>query len=112
VVTLRARPASGTTAVGSDLPAGLAFYAPGPNPMRERTSLGFDLPSRAPVELAIYDLGGRRVAKLASGTLEPNRYRLSWNARDDRGARVPAGLYFARFKTPGLMRSARLVVLP
>lgn len=112
VVTLRARPASGTTAVGPEHPAGLMFYPPSPNPLRGETYLGFDLPNRAPVDLAIFDLSGRRVARLASGTLEADRYRLRWNARDDHGADVPAGLYFARFETPGLARTARLIVLP
>jgi hypothetical protein len=112
VVTLRAQPSSGTVAVDPDRPAGLAFYPPSPNPLRGETYLGFDLPNRGPVDLTIFDLSGRRVARLASGIFEADRYRLRWNARDDNGADVPAGLYFARFETTGLARTARLVVLP
>jgi hypothetical protein len=32
--------------------------------------------------------------------------------RDARGGRLGAGLYFARFVTPGLAESRRLVLLP
>jgi hypothetical protein len=113
VVTLRAQPLSGATDAGDPIrPSALAFHPPYPNPLGTETWLGFDLPARAPVELAIYDLSGRRVASLISETLEANRYRRRWDANDERGGRVPAGLYFARFTTPGLSRTARLVVLP
>ncbi|MGH7731554.1 MAG: FlgD immunoglobulin-like domain containing protein, partial [Candidatus Eiseniibacteriota bacterium] len=72
----------------------------------------FDLPEAAPVSLAIFDLTGRRVADIVSGSLGPGRYQFPWNAVSDNGPRVPGGLYFARFVTPGMSRVERLIVLP
>jgi hypothetical protein len=113
VVSLRAKPLSGATGVpGPDLPAALAFHAPRPNPLTREAVFAFDLPQAAPVSLAIYDLTGRRVASIASGTLGPGRYQMPWRAVSEGGARVPGGLYFARFSTPGMERVARLIVLP
>jgi endonuclease/exonuclease/phosphatase family metal-dependent hydrolase len=113
VVTLRAKPISGVTGVpGRDLPKVLAFYPPHPNPFTREALFAYDLPAAAPVSLAIYDLSGRRVASLVSGSQEPDRYQVRWNAVSEGGARVPAGLYFARFTTPGLSRVSRLIVLP
>jgi flagellar hook assembly protein FlgD len=80
--------------------------------MGHETWFGFDLPNAARVSLAIYDLTGRRVATIASGEMSANRYRMRWDTRDERGATVPAGLYFAHFETQGLSRTARLIVLP
>ena len=111
VVTLRAT-RSVTGVPGGGPPAALAFYPPRPNPSRGSCRFAFDLPRRAPVELAIFDLGGRRVTSLVSGVREAGRYQPTWNAGDASGGRVPAGLYFARFSTPGLQRTARLVVIP
>jgi hypothetical protein len=111
VITLRAKPTSGTTGVDTR-PTALSFAAPYPNPMGHETWFGFDLPNPAKVSLAIYDLGGRRVATIAQGELSANRYRMRWDTRDEHGATVPAGLYFARFETLGLSRTARLIVLP
>ncbi len=113
VVSLRARPLSGGVDVPGDrIPTVVAFYPPRPNPLRDRVQLGFDLPRSAPVSLEILDLAGRRVATVAGGNWEPGRYTPTWNARQEDGTRAPAGLYFVRFSTPGLVRVARLVLLP
>jgi flagellar hook assembly protein FlgD len=72
----------------------------------------YELPRAQAASLAIYDLGGRRVAALASGEQGAGRHAVTWNATDDRGARVAGGLYFARFTTAGLARVERVVVLP
>ncbi len=113
VVSLRAKPLSGTTGVpGGELPKALAFHSPRPNPLAREAVFAFDLPEAAQVSLAIYDLTGRRVANLVSGSLGPGRYQMPWRAVSESGPRVPGGLYFARFTTPGMSRVARLIVLP
>ena len=110
-VQLQARVSGASTGVGSQ-PAALRFLPPSPNPFTHTTELAFDLPTEAPVHLAIYDLGGRRVALLADGRLGEGHHSLRWNTRSENGGRAAAGLYFVRFQTPGLTRVARLVLLP
>ena len=114
VVTLRAKPLTNPVGVvpGRQLPKTLAFYPPHPNPVTERVEFAFDLPTEAAASLAIYDLSGRQVASLISGSLPADHHQTRWDMRGDDGARVAAGLYFARFATPGMRRVARLVVLP
>ena len=92
-------------------PLVLRFLPPRPNPVHGLTRFAFDLPEAAPVSLSIFDAGGRRVAQLADGTWPAGRHGLDWSAVGD-GQALPAGLYFASFKTPGMNRVARLVVLP
>ena len=109
-VTLKATIASNG---GVDpLPSLLRFAPPAPNPLRHSTLFAFDLPHDAPVSLAIFDAGGRRVALLAAGERAAGRYQLHWQAQASDGSPLRAGLYFARFSTPGLARVARVVVLP
>jgi endonuclease/exonuclease/phosphatase family metal-dependent hydrolase len=113
VVTLQAKPTSGTAAApGHRIPKVLAFYPPRPNPVSADVQIGFDLPHAATASLGIFDLAGRRVATLVSGSLEADHYSVRWDGRDLSGSRVAAGLYFARFVTPGMSRVARLVMLP
>jgi hypothetical protein len=113
VVSLRAKPLSGTTGVpGGSLPTALTFYPPRPNPVAGEVAFAFDLPQEAPVSLAVFDLTGRRVASIASGTLPAGRYQMPWHALTDGGSRIAGGLYFVRFGTPGMNRVARLIVLP
>ena len=109
-VTLEATIA--TTGVVEALPSLLRFAPPAPNPLRHSTLFAFDLPHDAPVSLAVYDAGGRRVAVLAAGERAAGRYQLRWQAEAGVASPLRAGLYFARFSTPGLTRVARVVVLP
>jgi len=93
-------------------PTAVRFAAPAPNPLRHSTMFAFDLPQPAVVSLAIYDPSGRRVATLADGEWPAGRHQLRWQPADRTGGALHAGLYFARFRTLGLTRVARLVVLP
>ena len=90
----------------------LRLLPPRPNPARFGAEIAFELPREAPVDAGVYDLGGRRVATLAAGRMGSGPHSLRWNAQDEGGNRVPAGLYFVRFTTPGLTRTYRLALLP
>jgi hypothetical protein len=111
-VQLHAHTSTGTTGVGDGLPTSLRFDPPRPNPTAGASWFHFDLPRPAPVTLEIFDLAGRRVASLASGERGAGRYDIRWDGTTEGGARPQAGLYFARFATPGLHRVARLVLMP
>jgi FlgD Ig-like domain len=113
VLHLAARVTGGTTAVlPGSRPATLAFLPPRPNPVEGRAQFAFDLPEAAPVSLEIYDLGGRRLARVVDGMLPAGRHVMSWTPVDDAGRGLAAGLYFARFQAPGLVRTHRLTILP
>ena len=55
-----------------------------------------------PVEVAIYDLSGRRVATAASASgldrAQSGTIRFSWDGSGDAGDLVPPGIYIARVK--------------
>jgi hypothetical protein len=111
-VTLRARPISGVLGTDPSRITKLAFYPARPNPVRGETMFAYDLPDPASVSLEVFDLGGRRVATLASGEQSAGRHQVAWKAHDESGSRVPGGLYFARFSTRDLTRFERVIVLP
>jgi len=92
-------------------PAGIAFAPPSPNPALGPVTLRFALPREAPVRLGIYDVGGRRVRELASGTQTMGEHALVWDLRDDSGHAVVAGLYFARLELEGRVLTQRLARL-
>ncbi len=105
-----------TTAVtavahGAGRSAGPALEAPVPNPAAASSRLRFALAAPGPAELAIFDLGGRRVRTLARGDLPAGTHEAAWDGADAAGTRVPAGLYFARLEAPGGVRTVRLARL-
>jgi hypothetical protein len=73
-----------------------------PNPFNPSTSIAFELPAAASVELAIYDLSGRRLRGLLADEHYPaGRHALSWDGRDDAGRALSSGIYFCRLRATG-----------
>ncbi len=68
-----------------------------PNPFTKLAHLDYVLPKQTSVEIVIYDVSGRKVAKLVSETQKPGYYTTLWNGTDDIGRKVSSGIYFVRF---------------
>lgn len=82
-----------------------------PNPFRTSTTMHFTLGEAGPVDVAVYDLSGRRVRELVARPLEAGEQRVTWDGRDDAGARVGAGIYFVRLRTAGGERIVKTALL-
>ncbi|HEX7879523.1 MAG TPA: FlgD immunoglobulin-like domain containing protein, partial [Candidatus Eisenbacteria bacterium] len=67
-----------------------------PNPSPGPASIEFRLGEPATVELAIFDVTGRRVRQLAAAAYDGGAHRVTWDGRDDGGRDVVDGLYFVR----------------
>ena len=98
------------TAVGPATPQSLSFAVTGANPAPGSTRFRIGLPETGGVELAIYDVTGRRVATLAHGTLAAGWYDREWSRNDD-GRAPSSGVYFARLLAGGRLLSSRVVML-
>lgn len=81
-----------------------------PNPFNSQTRIEFVLHRSLPVEAMIYDMLGRRVATLHSGTLAPGRHRLSWDGRSESGVAAASGVYLVRIAA-GHSREVRRITL-
>jgi hypothetical protein len=101
-----------TTLAASPAPAanGLQLSV-APTPTRGDARLSFSLPAAGPVSLAVFDLGGRRVRVLERGVRTPGEHVARWDGRDEWGAPVAAGLYFARLTLGDRTTASRLVVV-
>ena len=86
--------------------AGLALETPVPNPGPAPLALRFSLTAPRDVRLAVYDAAGRTVRTLAHGERAPGSYALRWDGRDERGSRMPAGVYWVRLSAVGRGASA------
>ena len=113
------------------LPTATLLYQNFPNPFpaggRDSTCLWFDVATAGTVELDIIDLRGNPVRRFIPGKdfpaiLDAGRYgrgtsggaglcdsRLMWDGRADDGTLLPAGVYLAKLKAPGLLVFKRIV---
>jgi hypothetical protein len=81
-----------------------------PNPARPAAVLRFRLETAGPAHVALYDVAGRRVRALLDAELPPGRHEVAFDGRNDAGAPVATGLYFARIATRGGTETLRLLV--
>jgi agmatine/peptidylarginine deiminase len=95
---------------GDPMPAGV-FLGAAPNPMDSKTSLRYQTLKPGHVELSIYNAAGQRVRTLVSGHRSSGFHAASWDGRDENGAKVRSGVYFASLRTEGMVRQARLTVI-
>lgn len=97
-------------------PGALELLQNFPNPFRVGTSttIRFDVPETATgtLDLAVYDISGRRVATLSAGDAVPGERAVSWDGLDAEGRFVPPGVYVIRLEVGGTERSVRALVLP
>jgi hypothetical protein len=75
------------------------------------TQVEFALPRAGVARLGVYDLAGRRVAKLFEGPLAAGPQRLAWNGADDSGRPVAAGIYWVRVEEGGERAMRKLAVM-
>ena len=78
------------------LSSGWQLHAPYPNPATFPATLRYRTGALGPVEIAIYDMLGRRVRRLLSETRSQGTHAVTWDGRNEQGTRVPSGLYLVR----------------
>lgn len=100
------------SAPGSPGESSLSLEPARPMPFRSRTDLAFTMARAGHATLAVFDVSGRRVRVLVDGTRAAGPQRVTWDGRDARGARLPAGAYLVRLQAGGEQRTQRLVRLP
>ena len=81
-----------------------------PNPVVAATIIRFETASAGRVRVQLYDVTGRRVCTVADGWHEAGWHEQIWRGNDDRGRRLPAGVYAVVVAAPGRTVSTRLVL--
>jgi hypothetical protein len=91
---------------GASVPGSLALSAAYPNPARGRSTLVLTLESADRVEVAVYDVLGRRVARLHDGPLASGTHPFTIG-----DAALPAGLYLVRAASAAGTATRRITIL-
>ncbi|MFH1842315.1 MAG: proprotein convertase P-domain-containing protein [bacterium] len=93
------------------LPRVVALTGNYPNPFNPATTIAFELPRDLPVDLAVYDLSGRRVATLLAERLAAGTHRVVWDGKDGAGSRAASGLYFCRLVVAEQVLTRKMLLL-
>jgi hypothetical protein len=100
-----------TTGSGDLGPTSISMSPARPNPFSGSTTVDLFLPRSSPVSLEIYDVAGRRVRMLVSGSLGPGRHTIIWDGINSAGVEVSPGIYFARLISGKHHLTGKVVVL-
>ena len=82
-----------------------------PNPFNPVTTLQYDLPEDAMVNITIYDMIGRQVKTLINGSQTAGYKTTQWNATNDKNEPVSAGIYLYEIQAGDFKETKKMVLL-
>ena len=104
-----------TMGINSDLkinPYEYALHNNFPNPFNPETQIRFSIGSSEVVKLTIYDMMGRQVRSLISGeSYEAGFHVVNWEGLNNRGEKVPSGMYIYRIKAGDFIADKKMVLV-
>ncbi len=96
----------GITQINSNVPKVFKLYNNFPNPFNPVTKINFDLPKNDFVNLAVYDITGRKIAELVNQLFDAGSYEVSWN-----GSNTASGIYFYKLTANNFSETKRMALI-
>ena len=82
-----------------------------PNPFNPTTEIGYTIPENTFVSITIYDVQGRLVKSLVNQNQDAGIYQTNWNAKNEQGVSMPAGMYFYTIQTEKFKDTKKMILL-
>jgi len=82
-----------------------------PNPFNPITTIQYELPQRSDVQVTIYDLLGKKVTTLVNQNQDAGFKSVQWNATNDKGNPVSAGVYLYQIQAGQFVQTKKMVLL-
>ena len=96
---------------GVMLPLEFALGQNYPNPFNPTTKIHYALANDEFVSINIYDLMGRNIKLLINSSQAAGYYEIDWNATNNNGELVPAGMYFYMIQAGEFTSTKKMVLL-
>jgi len=93
------------------IPDEFALHQNYPNPFNPITTLRYDLPETDLVNITIYDMLGREVKTLINQTQDAGYRSVIWDATNDYGKPVSAGIYLYQIQAGEYISTKKMVLL-
>ena len=97
--------------IDETLPITYNLYNAYPNPFNPVTTLQYDLPENANVNITIYDIMGRIVKTMVNTQQNAGYKSIQWNATNNLGQPVSAGLYLYTIQAGKFRQTKKMVLL-
>ena len=97
--------------VSSTIPEEYRLYQNYPNPFNPVTNIRYDIPEDGQVSITIYDIMGNRVEELINMLESAGSKLIQWNAQDEQGRAVSAGIYFYTIQANSFTHTKKFTLL-
>ena len=93
------------------IPTEFALHENYPNPFNPTTTLRFDLLEASNLTLTIYNMLGQKIRSYDMQSTPAGHHSLKWNATNDYGDPVGAGVYLHQLQTKDFVKTRKMVLL-
>jgi len=93
------------------VPEVFALHQNYPNPFNPTTQIRYDLPLDEYVTVIIYDVMGRKIKSLINTNQEAGYRSITWDATNDLGQPVSAGMYIYTIQAGEFRKTRKMVLL-
>ena len=97
--------------IDKQLPSIYTLHQNYPNPFNPTTTIKYDLPEAQNVQVMIYDIMGRKVRTLVNEFQDIGYRTIQWDATDDYGRPVSAGMYIYTIQAGEFRKTRKMVLL-
>jgi hypothetical protein len=77
-----------------------------PNPFNPQTNINYTIPVKSHVEIKVYDILGREVAKLVDAEQDEGKYKINFNA-----SRLSSGIYIYTIRAGSFFNAKKMLLL-
>jgi len=94
-----------------NIPTAYSLKSAYPNPFNPVTAIEYGLPIKEFVSIYIYDLMGRKIKTLINKIMDPGYRTIRWDATNDLGKSVSAGMYIYTIHAGDFRQTKKVVLL-
>ena len=100
-----------STSQESIMPLDYKVFPAYPNPFNPVTNLNYHLPEDSFVRITIYDTFGNEINKLIDSKQSRGQKSVQWNATNNQGKPVSAGVYLYRIQAGDFVDNRKMILL-
>jgi photosystem II stability/assembly factor-like uncharacterized protein len=93
------------------LPGRFMLYQNIPNPWNPVTTIRYDLPRTARVQITVFNILGDEIITLVNGRQQAGQKFVTWNGRNGQGGPVGAGVYLYQLRANDYVATRTMVLL-
>lgn len=82
-----------------------------PNPFNPRTTISYQLPTASLVSLRVFDILGRLVSTLVSGSRPAGAHVIQWDGNNEKGEPMPSGVYLYQLSAGSSEVTKKMILL-